>query len=259
MRRLLSAIGYSLIIFSVLSVGIVALYLYEREFGANGFSENTGDWANFATFISGTIGVAAVVATLAAFMITIKQQQALIRQQKIQIEQADGHQQRLNAYQRASSLLPDAFSALRHHLDKSLGEIASDESFAAYDMIFINRRYRVCDFYMSDDVLQELMSEDLKVQNFIGHIVTKEVYRFARFVTGILQDAPDLYDVIMLQLVSHMDVLRCAMAYRRSRSLQEEWYLISQFLRLPKNYEGLSQPEQAWQLLGHEKNDEDKS
>lgn len=236
----------------VAAVGIVAIYFYIDKFGANDFSNKPDNWASFATYISGTVGVAAVVATLAAFMITIKQQQALIHQQKTQIEQAETHQQRLNAYQRASSLLPDAFSALRHHLDKPLGEIADEESFAAFNIIFISRSYRVCDFFKSEGILTELMNENIAAQDFIGILVTKEIYRFARFVAGILQDAPDLYDVIMLQLVGYMDFLRCAMAFQRKRTLHEEWYLISQFLRLPESYEGLGKTEPTWQALGYE-------
>ncbi|MGO2265145.1 hypothetical protein [Halomonas sp.] len=65
----------------VAAVGGVAAYLYIDQFGSNGFSKKSEDWANFATYISGTVGVAAVVATLIAFVITLRQQQALIDSQ----------------------------------------------------------------------------------------------------------------------------------------------------------------------------------
>ncbi|TNH20003.1 hypothetical protein [Halomonas sp. BL6] len=67
-------------------VGGVAAFLYIDQFGANGFSNKSEDWANFATYISGTVGVAAVVATLIAFVITLRQQQKLIDSQDSQIE-----------------------------------------------------------------------------------------------------------------------------------------------------------------------------
>ncbi|MGO2242242.1 MAG: hypothetical protein ACTH5D_10845 [Halomonas sp.] len=73
--------GNWLLIAIVVVVGAAAIYLYADKFGANGFSKKTEDWANFATYISGTVGVAAVVATLMAFVKTLGQQQKLIDSQ----------------------------------------------------------------------------------------------------------------------------------------------------------------------------------
>ncbi|MBL1266257.1 MAG: hypothetical protein COA87_000535 [Halomonas sp.] len=67
-------------------VGGVAAFFYINQFGANGFSKKSEDWANFATYISGTVGVAAVVATLIAFVITLRQQQDLVESQRVMLE-----------------------------------------------------------------------------------------------------------------------------------------------------------------------------
>lgn len=106
-------------------VGGVAAYFYIDQFGANGFSNKSEDWANFATYISGTVGVAAVVATLIAFVITLRQQQKLInsqeemlKEQRNQIKLVEtqnsayesGHKVNL-AYSRAKEISP---SLIRH-------------------------------------------------------------------------------------------------------------------------------------------------
>ncbi|MGM0544146.1 MAG: hypothetical protein ACQERP_09755 [Pseudomonadota bacterium] len=71
----------------VATVGAVAAVFYISEFGANGLSNKPEDWAYFATYTSGTVGVAAVVATLMAFVITLRQQQRLIDSQDEMLEE----------------------------------------------------------------------------------------------------------------------------------------------------------------------------
>lgn len=257
MRKCLSKIGYLLLLGFVLVTGAVALYLYWREFGDNGFSKNTGDWANFATYISGTLGVAAVVATLAAFMITIKQQQALIRQQKIQIEQADKHQDRLSAYQRASELLPSALKVLDTHLHSYLGNTFSSHVLDVVGFTYITERYLVFNFFNDDRVLAELMREELPAQVLVGNFITDEPYKLARFSAGILQDAPDLHDIVMMQLKDYIDVINCSMSYQRKNKKIEEWDLISNILCLPKIHSSLEEPHATWRALGHDKKGED--
>lgn len=73
--------GYLWLAGGVGFVAVVACGFYIYQFGNNGLSPKSEDWANFATYISGTVGVAAVVATLIAFVITLRQQKRLIDSQ----------------------------------------------------------------------------------------------------------------------------------------------------------------------------------
>lgn len=72
----------------VVAVSAIAVGLYVYRFWGKPLSTDPGDWADFATYLSGTVGVAAVVATLLAFVKTLGQQQALIdSQDEMLIEQ----------------------------------------------------------------------------------------------------------------------------------------------------------------------------
>lgn len=66
----------------------VAIGAYVFRFWGWPLSENPSDWAHFATYLSGTVGVTAVVATLIVLVRTLGQQQALIdSQDKMLVEQ----------------------------------------------------------------------------------------------------------------------------------------------------------------------------
>jgi hypothetical protein len=83
------SIGYIWLAVAVGGVALLAGGIYLYQFSGNGLSPNSEDWANFATYISGTVGVAAVVATLIAFVITLKQQQDLVKNQRIMLEKQE--------------------------------------------------------------------------------------------------------------------------------------------------------------------------
>jgi hypothetical protein len=65
----------------VLFVATITIAAYVLSFWDRPLSHKTEDWASFATYLSGTMGVAAVVATLIAFVFTLRQQNSLIDNQ----------------------------------------------------------------------------------------------------------------------------------------------------------------------------------
>ncbi|MBT2784804.1 MULTISPECIES: hypothetical protein [unclassified Halomonas] len=73
------------LIVGVVVVSIVAICFYMGWVGISEPSPKPEDWANFATYLSGTVGVAAVVATLFAFVKTLGQQKDLLDSQEKQI------------------------------------------------------------------------------------------------------------------------------------------------------------------------------
>lgn len=62
---------------------------YVLVFGSNPTSTDPEDWAYFATYLSGTVGVTAVLGTLYAVVRTLGQQQALIDSQKDMLEKQE--------------------------------------------------------------------------------------------------------------------------------------------------------------------------
>jgi len=65
----------------VLLISGAFIIVYAVNFHGRWFSPKTEDWAHFATYLSGTVGVTAVVATLIVLVRTLGQQQALIDSQ----------------------------------------------------------------------------------------------------------------------------------------------------------------------------------
>lgn len=63
----------------VSSVFIGAFFL---KFGSWPVSDSPSDWADFGTYLSGTVGVTAVLGTLVAFVVTLRQQKELLESQK---------------------------------------------------------------------------------------------------------------------------------------------------------------------------------
>ncbi len=116
----------SLIVFFISSALIsVCMYLY--WLGQSQPSRDPSDWADFATYLSGTVGVAAVVATLFAFIKTLGQQQALItsqdemlKKQQQQLQQTEKQlsyaekKDELNrAYQAGVSIFPTLIESIK--------------------------------------------------------------------------------------------------------------------------------------------------
>ncbi len=124
-------------------VGIVAavsggFYLY--QFGSNGLSSKSEDWANFATYISGTVGVAAVVATLMAFVITLMQQHKLVKSQDGMLQKQEEHlrqaRKQLEWAQQSTNMdqayknIKDIFPLMLEEFKKSLLSDVVDDVFA---------------------------------------------------------------------------------------------------------------------------------
>ena len=65
----------------VIVISTVAIAAYAINFHGQGFSTQAEDWAYFATYLSGTVGVTAVVGTLIVLVRTLGQQKALIKSQ----------------------------------------------------------------------------------------------------------------------------------------------------------------------------------
>lgn len=132
MIRLIKKHSYWALAIAVLVVAVLAIGAYAWNFRELPISTDTGKWADFATYLSGTVGVAAVVATLMAFVITLRQQQKLIISQDEMLEEqreqlaVAKEQLRLtekgNDVQQAYLNLKDVLPLLLQSFSKSLNE-----------------------------------------------------------------------------------------------------------------------------------------
>lgn len=87
-RWLLTKITNDWIFGEVLLISAAFIIFYAVNFHGYRLSLKTEDWAHFATYLSGTVGVTAVVATLIVLVRTLGQQNLLIKNQEEQLEQS---------------------------------------------------------------------------------------------------------------------------------------------------------------------------
>lgn len=120
------------LLFGVLFITIVAIGAYVTQFWGWPLSTKPSDWAHFATYLSGTVGVAAVVATLRALLKTLEQQQAMILSQEKQIKKTEDqivsekkYREIERAYQMTMNILP--------HLIKDVGRSFKEQELEYYD------------------------------------------------------------------------------------------------------------------------------
>ncbi|AQU84920.1 MULTISPECIES: hypothetical protein [unclassified Halomonas] len=122
------------LIFGFAVIAAVAIGAYTFQFWGWPLSRNPSDWAHFATYLSGTVGVTAVVATLIVLVRTLGQQQALIDSQskmlekqegqlKLTQQQVDGEESRRQvelAYNCAINIVPTMINELEKQKDMTL-------------------------------------------------------------------------------------------------------------------------------------------
>lgn len=78
---------YGLIVVWAVVIASVFVGAFFLKFGSWPMSDDPGDWADFATYLSGTVGVTAVVGTLFAFVITLSQQKELVKSQNLMLQE----------------------------------------------------------------------------------------------------------------------------------------------------------------------------
>ncbi|MEC4767943.1 hypothetical protein LPL18_011465 [Halomonas sp. CUBES01] len=117
---------------------------YVLKFGSLNTSNDPGDWADFATYLSGTVGVSAVVATLIVLVRTLCQQQELLNSQEKmlnkQAEQISLAENQIKdeevrrkvelAYSNTVTMFPYMFESFIKYLDKGIFPYADEDGFA---------------------------------------------------------------------------------------------------------------------------------
>lgn len=273
MRQAFSIIGYLLLILFVLGIGYIALEKYIETFGYNELSSNTQDWANFATYISGTVGVAAVVATLIAFVITLSQQKRLIasqdkmlNEQKEQIRlterQLQGEEDRRQielAYNRALNIFPVLMDSFKNELNKDFVFMKNEEEL--YKSISSElRRMEVsaCDIFFQAEVIEKSLEESSAevVCDFIERLFVnvEDVYRFASENIIVSKDLKVYFDSYLLRCfyedIRYYFYLLCYHAYLLGKNSKNHTELGVKALGFPEDGDDLNGNFKQWFDIG---------
>lgn len=132
----------------VILLALIAIGIYAINFHDYGLSKKTADWADFATYLSGTVGVAAVTATLVVLVRTLTEQRELINLEKNksqELVEQKGKGQRYTAiylihrFSKMDNFYNHAIPALESKKPETWKAIAS-QHLAFYDSYLMNEQ-----------------------------------------------------------------------------------------------------------------------
>lgn len=248
-----------LIVCGFLVVSGIAVLTYASNFGALDLSSKPEDWAHFGTYLSGTVGVAAVIATLAALVVTLRhqqrlidQQEELIKQQENQISQQDSHQKKLEAYNKAEKFFPTLLDECRKDLDTAVTPRLELMGYTVIKSEFVNPYSDFISLFSKRLMPPNLVSaESAYISSVYGGFMAKW-YRLAQFVGECVRDARELEDYFKSALEDEVMVLRCVLLYQKS-FLGDEPCDLLRALSYPVSYKGMDCPEAIWETIGESK------
>lgn len=200
-RRIMSKTSDGAIMTGVVMFTLLAGGLYWWQFGAYKWSEDPSDWASFATYISGTIGVFVVASTLVVLVRTLDKQRDLIdsqntmlEKQERQLEQSEEiiRIERSKADEMAKREAKEAENAviyMIHHFEnlKNMLERAPDAFSNSEGQYFLALYEKHPAFYSSF-----LFEEDAEVVRFINRMDAD----MARCAIGAIVHAKHVFDVV---------------------------------------------------------------
>lgn len=242
----------------VMVVSVVAVGLYAMRFHTSYLSGDTDDWANFATYISGTVGVAVVTATLLALINTlvqqgrlIGQQDKIIEQQQHQLDSSDAHQRRIEAYSRAEKFFPALLRSCQEDMDVNVTQRLEERGWPCSRSEYVSPRMVFQDFFDEKLIPPGLEnSGNIYFSSFWGEFLQKP-YSLAVLVAGCLEDAEELRSYFNSELGRYQGVMACALIYIYPL-YTEEVERVSRVLELPLDYSGMGMPQTKWQEAGLE-------
>lgn len=226
-------------------------------------SPKSEDWANFATYISGTVGVAAVVATLMAFVKTLGQQQALIDSQNVMLEkqelqlklaqqQVDGEERRRQvelAYNCAVNIIPSVIDELNKHMEMSVEDYLKNYRLEKYFPNVASVRTPVKHFIEIDIARNWLKGLDEGDQRIICMGILSTPFKLGRLVSDCLYVASELEDYFRAKIgYDNWQAIRCAMLFNKNTPGTDfDKHRVSLKIFLGEKN---GSPEQYWESIG---------
>ncbi|WP_447928383.1 hypothetical protein [Vreelandella sp. EE27] len=246
---------------------------YAVNFHGHSLSSKTSDWADFATYLSGTVGVTAIVATLIVLIRTLGQQEKLIKSQdkmlkkqekqiKVSKEQLKQEKKRRDielAHNSAVKIFPTLIERFKSELNSYL-TIYEDE-FDVYQEIeeSIDRfDGKVDDFFFNSMELYDVFDmHDPKIASDIVNRMFSSVgmvYFFAVSHLKVTQDLTEFFYVYMHEDITAIskcyEYLTCYHAFLLGKGEKRLANLGTKYLGFPVSYEDSAIYYSNWFRIG---------
>lgn len=260
---------YGLIIVWVVVVSSIFVVAFAFRFGGWPTSNDVSDWADFATYLSGTVGVTAIVGTLFAVVRTLGQQKALIKSQdellNNQVEQLNALKEKNKedaevikielAHKYAMNIFPIMFEDARNDMERNITFEADGPYLDALNKLrskdFNPEDYKVGDFFKGGAVLLLSMAEMRKNETdvLIKRIIGNPLYLINFSAMQVVVDK-DLFYYFESAMGDYWRVLECCYAYYEG--LNEKPHNINSFalLRLKRKPRNIELYARNWYELG---------
>ncbi|WP_152662882.1 hypothetical protein [Halomonas sp. HG01] len=240
---------YRLLIVGTLAASGASVGFYMFQFAGNDLSTDSGAWADFGAYLSGTVGVAAVTFTLFALILTLRQQDSIIEAQEEQIAKVDNHQRKIEAYSRAEKFFPTLRSSMNERLGACASAYLKGNGFPYPSSDFIPESATFGEIIYDYKLSVGLEESGQYYTSAICSLSVAEFCRLLIFVTECIEDAPELYDYFKYELSDVWHVIRCSHAFHKDIR-KKDFERVRKALRLPEDYCGLDKTVAVWQGLG---------
>ncbi|MEG3080837.1 hypothetical protein R3F64_13315 [Halomonas sp. 5021] len=271
MDKEVKKVSYKWLAIGVGVTALIAVVAYIWNFWSWPPSQKPADWADFATYISGTVGVAAVVATLIAFVITLRQQNRLINSQGEMIdkqeEQLDVSKNQLAlsrqkeklemVYRNSFQVLPIMVDALCAKSEKSFPYYVSfDKDKGGECVVFFQNLAYLGAARSIHNLGQALIGEEVTAKDVMLFVddFYSEVKEIFEFSFKQVAESDDLYYVVDGFLKREVQVgvdawfyFKCYYAYRSGLNDFEFCEKAKKYLKLNDNFSGYVH---NWHVLG---------
>lgn len=264
---------YGLIVVWAVVIASVFFGAFFLKFGSWPTSDDPADWADFATYLSGTIGVTAVVGTLFAFVVTLSQQQKLIDSQdkmlkkqkkqikinKIQLKEEEARRAVELAHNSAVMVFPILIERFKSELPRSMSVYEDEvdlfvdlrESFKKSDITYD-------DFFFKSEILLDVFKKhDVSVVSDVVERVFSCSDRIYSFSSKKMKIAPDLKEFFQAYMFEEVrfnneicEYIWCYHAFLMGRGKKDSFDLGVDYLDFSDNFDNASGFYIAWIEIG---------
>lgn len=237
---------------------LLAIGPYLWSFRGAALSGRPEDWGSFGAYVSGTLGVAIVGATLLALMVTLIQQKKMLTQQEKVIQQQDDqlaamdeHNKKMAAYDQADKLFPVLMSSFHNMLDMPVSDIL--ESIPEFN-IKLDEQLRdayIKDLFFSDCMHVCFSNADINFQVVFSSTCLDRAFQLAEFMAECIEAAPEMKYFFKEKMSGSMVVIYCAVRYYHEFMRREKAQRVADQLDIPVNI-GIAyvDAEIFWQKMG---------
>ncbi|SEG44157.1 hypothetical protein [Billgrantia desiderata] len=235
---------------SFIVLASVALFLFFLRFRGLP-SDDLQDWAHFGNYLAGTVGVAALIATLDALIFTINQQDKMLEQQEKQLKSYDEHQRKVEAYSRAEKIFPKLLEERKRALEGNVYEHLKKSGLVGefFTELPMDTTWKdlLTDKQLADRVAGLEPGWILSMLSLHAHSGN---YRLVCFMRDCILDAEELRDYFFSMLDEYDFLVTVTIAFCRAKVGDEEGYKLSRVFDVPELWALDGSIEKIWEGIG---------